>query len=253
MRRFFFSLYVFLGLCAHAQVPDFYFEERSNEGGVVLADFTYSVHLPAADLADRFGTHYSVGGKVEYLTAKDYLIGLQSHFIFGSKIKEDVLAPLYNEAGFIFGSNGGVAELQLRQRGLYIGGHVGKVFRLNKAQRSGIRATIGAGLYQHKIRVQDDPLVFIPFLSDEYKKGYDRLTNGLGLTQFVGYQYLGRKRRLNFLAGIELTQGFTQSRRSFNYDTREVDTASRFDFSVGFQIGWVLPFYIGENADAIEY
>ena len=253
MRIFTFILSIFFTCQLMAQRPNYYFEERSNEGRVILIQFTYSTHIPAADLADRYGTHYSAGGKLEYLTGKDYIFGLQSHFIFGAKVKEDVLSALYNDDGLIFGDNGNVADLQLRQRGLYIGGHLGKIFRLDKENRSGIRATVGAGFYQHKIRIQDDPLVFIPFLNDQYKKGYDRLTNGLGATQFIGYQHLGRKRRLNFIIGMELTEGFTKSRRSFDFDTRSRDTASRFDMSIGFQIGWTLPLYVGENADGIEY
>jgi hypothetical protein len=236
-----------------AQSPNYYFEERSNEGNVLLINFSFAGHLPEGDLADRYGLHSSAGGGVEFLTGKNYIFGLTSHFIFGNNIEEDVLAPLYNEDGFIFGANGTVAELQLRQRGLYIGGHLGKLFRLFENHRSGIRLTVGAGLYQHKIRIQDDPLVVVPFLSSEYKKGYDRLTNGLGLTQFVGYQHLGRRRRMNFMIGFEFTEAFTQNRRSFNYDTRVSDTESRLDLSIGLKIGWTLPLYIGENEDLIEY
>lgn len=252
--RFFTSLILLLFVgSVSAQLPRYFEEDRSNEGKVFLIQLNYGGNISAGDLADRFGGHFHTGGKLELLTAKDYIIGAQSYFMFGSNIKEDVIATLYNSDGFIFGENGSVAELQLRQRGLYVGGNIGKIFRINESQRSGIRATIGAGLYQHKVRIQDDPLVFVPFLNDEYKRGYDRLSNGFALSQFIGYQHLGRKRRLNFMIGVEVIEAFTQSRRSFDYDLRASDTASRLDISIGFQLGWTLPMYIGENADAIQY
>jgi hypothetical protein len=55
------------------------------------------------------------------------------------------------------------------------------------------------------------------------------------------------------MIGLELTQAFTQSRRSYNFDTRSTDTESRQDFLTGFKIGWTLPLYLGENADEINY
>lgn len=253
MRIFTLIVTLMMAVQLTAQMPDYYFQERSNEGGVILIQLNYGFNVSAGDLADRFGNHFHAGGKLEYLGAKDYLIGAQSYFIFGQNVKEDVLSTVYNDDGLIFGTNGAVAEIQLRQRGLYVGGHVGKIFRLNKSKRSGIRVTAGAGLYQHKVRIQDDPLVVVPYLDKEYKKGYDRLTNGLALTQFIGYQHLGQRRRLNFTVGIEFTEGFTQSRRSFDYDLRTQDTASRLDFNIGFQVGWTLPIYVGENADNIQY
>jgi hypothetical protein len=109
------------------------------------------------------------------------------------------------------------------------------------------------GLFQHKIRIQDDPQVVVSSLAGDYKKGYDRLTNGLAITEFIGYQHFAKNRLINFYAGIELTQGFTQNRRDYNFDTFERDDAKRFDGLVGFKLGWVLPFYLSDNPDEIFY
>lgn len=238
---------------AFAQLPRYYQQGRSNEGGILPFTFSYGFHLPGGDLADRFGISYSVGGNADYLTKKDFLLGVQSHFIFGSKVKTDVLAGLRSDDDLMFGSDGAIAEINLRQRGIYVGGHIGKIFRLVPTQRSGIRATVGAGFFQHKIRIQDDATVVVPYLDPSYKKGYDRLTNGLALTQFIGYQHLGKRRRINFVAGLEFTQGFTQSRRNFDFDTRSADTEKRLDLNYSFRIGWTLPLYVGEDSDSLEY
>lgn len=237
-----------------AQIPRYYKEaSKNNNGNIIAVDFLFGAHDPAADLSDRFGGHLSTGLGFDYITAKDWIIGGQWNFYFGSKVKEDVIASLRSSDGLIFGNNQNLAEVLLRQRGLYIGGHLGKIFRLKESSRSGIRVTLGAGIFQHKVRIQDDPVVDVPQLDKNYKKGYDRLTNGLGLTQFIGYQHLGRMRRANFFIGLELTEGFTQNRRALNYDSRLEENDMRFDMAYGIRVGWQLPFYMGENAEEIRY
>lgn len=245
---------VFIISDALSQLPSYYREEvKNNNGSLMTTNIQFGVHLTAGDMADRFGGHMSTGLGMDYITSKDWIVGAHWNFYFGSNVKEDVLLSLRNEEGFIFGGNQEVASVFLRQRGVSLGGHLGKIFRLNKSKRSGIRATVGAGLYQHKIRIQDDPVVNVPQLSKEYKKGYDRLSNGLGLTQFIGYQHLGAFRRANFIVGFEFTEAFTQNRRNFNFDERAENNDSRFDFSYGLRMTWVLPFYLGESADEIRY
>ena len=102
---------------------------------------------------------------------------------------------------------------------------------------------------QHKIRIQDDPESPVASLTNEYKKGYDRLTNGWSLNQFVGYQYFAKNKRINFYAGIESTQGFTQNVRGYNFDTKSYDNESRLDVLYGLRIGWIVPFYLGETGE----
>ena len=240
---------------ATAQLPRYYQEEaKNNEGTVLTANILFGAHLPAGDLSDRFGSYLSTGLGVDLITNDDWVFGGQWNFNFGTKVKEDVISTVRGDDGLIFGENGDIASsIALRLRGMYLGAHLGKIFRLNAKKRSGIRTTVGAGFFQHKVRIQDDPVVLVPQLNKTYKRGYDRLTNGVGITEFIGYQHLGPLRRANFIIGIELTQAFTQNRRNFNYDTRSQDSGSRLDLSYGFRLGWQLPFYLGESAEDIRY
>jgi len=226
-----------------------------NNGGALLLTISYGNQSPQKDLKERFGNNLTVGFNLEYLTDKQNLIfGAQSSLIFGNIVKENVLSALQTEGGIIYNNTFSTATVDLRQRGTYSGLYVGKLFGLLKEnKRSGIRVQLGAGLLQHKIRIQVDPNSFVTELSKERIKGYDRLTNGLALQQFIGYQHHSKNRLINFYAGFEFIEGFTKNRRDINVDTGLTDTAERLDLLVGFRLGWTLPFYIGEKPDTIYY
>ncbi len=228
---------------------------RLNKGHALLPHISYAVQEPGGDLIDRYGTNFNIGLGIDYLTSeKNWILGFAGGYIFGQDVKTDVLAGLRTPDGNIIGNDRSYVDIQTRQRGFYAGMHVGKIISLSSLNpRSGIRFTVGAGLLQHKIRIQDAPFTSVPQLSDKYKKGYDRLTNGLALQQFIGYQLLSANRLVNFYAGFELTQGFTRSRRDFDFDTRQKDDADRLDLLFGFRLGWILPFYFGQEADEVYY
>ncbi len=230
-------------------------EQRLNQGTGFLLGFSYGIQWPGTDLADRFGQHFSAGLSTEWITEKkDYIFGLDGQFIFGQKVKTDVLAPLRTAEGYIYGNDKSIADIQLRQRGFYVGGKIGKMlFSAADNPRAGLKLTLGLGFLQHKIRIQDDPSRVVPQLSGDYKKGYDRLTNGLALHQFIGYQKLATDQGINFFIGIESIQAFTESRRSFNFDTQSSEPENRFDLSFGVRAGWILPFYYGKVLDEISY
>ena len=193
-----------------------------NEGNVFLLGLNAAYQIKGGDYADRFGDNQSIGIGGEYVTNKhNFIFGFHTYFNFGNNVIEDVLSTLRTPDGAIIGNNRLLASVFLRERGIYGGVHVGKLFSLLKSNpRSGIRVTVGAGFLQHKIRIQDDTRTVVQ-LTGEYKKGYDRLTNGLALTEFIGYQHISKNRFVNFYLGVEFTQGFTQNRRSWNFDTNE--------------------------------
>lgn len=221
-----------------------------NKGNGILFHLSFSGHVPGADLAERFGTAPAFGLGMDFISDEsNWLVGLNFNYFFGSRVNEDVIAALRTPEGAIIGNTRSYADVQLRMRGYYVGGHLGKHFSLGLANpRSGIRLTLGAGLLQHKVRIQDDPQSVVPQLTGDYKKGYDRLSNGLAFNQFIGYQILSRDRRANFFAGFEFTQAMTMSRRDFDFDTRAKDETERLDLLYSFKAGWVLPIYFGKRA-----
>lgn len=226
-----------------------------NIGEGLLINLSYAFQIPGEDLSSRFGSNFNLGLNTEYITNKsNFIFGLEGQFIFGNNVKTDVLANLRTPQGDIIADDKTIANILLRQRGFYVGGLIGKIFSLSPSNpRSGIRLSLGVGLLQHKIRIQDDPTRDVSPVAGDYKKGYDRLSNGFALTQFIGYQLLSTNRRMNFYIGFELTEGFTQSRRDFNIDTRDVETERRFDVLYGFRAAWVVPFYFGSGSEEIFY
>ena len=206
------------------------------------ASFQYQV--PGGDMADRFGNNYNAGGFLNYKFANNWLIGLDGNFLFADKVKEDgILDSIATDQGFVIAESGEYAKIYLYERGFQFtlkAGHLFSVLAPNK--NSGLLITAGAGLLQHKIRIEVDK-DDVPELSKAYKKGYDRMTNGLALTENISYLYCGNKRLLNFMIGLECTQGFTQNRRSYNFDQRAADTKKRLDLLYGIRLGWFFPLY----------
>jgi hypothetical protein len=217
--------------------------------------FSYGGHLPGGDLKDRFGAFFSIGGGAEFLLDKgNWILGAESYVQFGGNIKESyILDNLLSREGEIIGNDGTFASVVFRQRGMYTGLVLGKLFPISSANRkSGIRLTLGGGYWWHKIRIQDDYESASQLFGD-YKKGYDRLTGGIAIQEFIGYQHLDKNRKLNFIAGFEFGQGFTKSIREWNFDTMSAPTKSRLDISIGIRITWILPFYIGMPSEDIYY
>ncbi|MEL6635344.1 MAG: hypothetical protein AAFW73_20790 [Bacteroidota bacterium] len=248
-----FTLGFFLGLLLPLSTAQY---QGRNGGTAIAVNFNYAVQFPGGDLIELYGTNFRVGGGIDLLTRKRFILGIDGGLMFGNTLKEDVLSTLRTPEGGIIGNNKVYADIVLKQRGFQVSGHLGKVFAISaadKARRSGIRATIGAGLLQHRVRIQDDFNSSVPQLDEQYKKGYDRLTNGLMIQEFIGYQLLSNNRLVNFYVGFEFSQGFTQNRRNFDFKLRRAVDESRFDSLVGFRVNWILPFYIDEDPDAIEY
>ena len=247
-----FTLLCFLPLFLWGQKRS---EYTLNRGNALLFSLSYAGHKPGGDLANRFGNNFSFGTGAGLITNKgNWLVGLDFAYLFGGEVKEDVVASLRTPDGYIIGNDRGYANIELRERGFYAGGYIGKLISIGLPNpRSGIRVTLGAGLLQHKIRIQDDPLSGVPQLSGDYKKGYDRLSNGLAFSEFIGYQVMSMDKRVNFYAGLEFTQGMTMSRRDFNFDTRTKDETERKDLLFGIRVGWVIPLYFGKEAGEVYY
>ncbi|MCS6916728.1 MAG: hypothetical protein NZM08_03495, partial [Chitinophagales bacterium] len=209
-----------------------------------LLQVHYARHWPFADLADRFGSNNAIGGAVKRKTSRNWLWSLEGSYLFSGNIKEDTIVDgLLTSEGFFIGLNGLASSVLLFERGFTFHLNGGKLFALSSSRpNSGLQVMAGVGILQHKIKIED-PDQNVPYVTGEYAKGYDRLTNGWALRQYIGYLNLDERRRLNFEIGIEALQGFTRNRRPWNFDQMKKDDRRRLDVLLGLRLTWMLPFY----------
>jgi hypothetical protein len=202
----------------------------------------YGYYLPAGDMFSRFGNNSLLQLSVDYKLKNYWTLGVNGTYLFGKTVKESIFDSISHDKVFI-NSNGDFGDVRIFERGFTVSAIVGRMFALNKSHpNSGIVLNMGIGFIQHKIRIEvigND----VPQLSKAYKKGYDRLSNGLLLSQNLGYRYLSGNHLLNIYVGLECMEGFTESRRSFDYDKMERDTKKRLDVLYGAKIAWILPVY----------
>jgi len=211
-------------------------------------------YTPGRDLADRFGPMAQVGLELSYQLKSGWVLGAGAGHIFGNNVRErDIMSNIATTNGDIITEDGVFENYRLRPFGWSMYGRIGKIFPLfGPNVNSGLMVDLGVGIMQHKIWIET-PRLASPQLSGDYKKGYDRLTNGLSLNQFIGYQYLSNKKLINFYVGFDFHQGFTQNRRTVNFNTGVPDTRNRLDLLVGLKAGWILPLYGRDSKEMLFY
>jgi hypothetical protein len=209
-----------------------------------LLGFNYSFFIPGGDLSNRFGNSSAIGGTFLYKTRSNFVFGADWNYIFGTKVKESGLfVNITSNTGSIIDKSGLPAEIRLYQRGYLSSLKFGKILNfLSPNPNSGIIVMVSAGYLQHKIRIEDVNNT-VPQVDGDYAKGYDRLTSGFCISQFAGFVYLSNNRLINFFAGFEAVEGYTMSRRSYDFDKMKRDTQKRKDILYGIKAGWILPLY----------
>ncbi len=204
----------------------------------------YAYEIPGADLAVRFGNNHKVGAAFTVKTAQNWLFQIEGGYLFSNNLKEEALSifdDIKTEQGMVTSKFGTPGSILLNERGFSLYLKFGKILPFLQANdNSGPCVTVGLGLLQHKIRI-DNESNDTPQVLGDYQKGYDHLTNGLALNQFVGYRFYAQNKMINFYAGVEFTQAFTKNRRGYNYNTMSYDDAKRLDLQTSFKFGFVIP------------
>ncbi|HLO69466.1 MAG TPA: hypothetical protein VK167_01265 [Flavipsychrobacter sp.] len=200
--------------------------------------------MPAGDMAKRFGNSFRIGGNISYKTTKNWIFGAGIDFIFGNNIKEDSLIINLKDANDqVIGQDGQRIGVGTFQRGYMIGVNAGKIINLGKRNGdNGILFLTTVGFMQHKINIFDRTQS-TPQLNKTYKKGYDRLTNGAFIEEYIGYAYFANNGLINFNIGLDITAGFTKGRRDYLYDVQRPDDKSRLDIFFGIRGGWYIPIF----------
>ncbi len=250
----FFIFSVLLSLSAQVSVKD-------SSISTPIFGLSYGYQIAAGDMVKRFGNSSSIQLNADYKTKKNWILGINGSYFFGTKIKESLFDSITVAGGNIIDQNGEFSDIRLYERGFTVSLTAGRLFAFKKPNpNSGILFNVGLGFIQHKIRIETIGNA-VPQLSTEYKKGYDRLTNGLLLSEDFGYLYLGNNRYSNFYFGFQFLQGFTRNRRSWDYEEgMKLDPTKpglfpiyRLDLLYGCRIAWLLPIYKKPPQDFYYY
>lgn len=216
--------------------------------------FMFSPHaalqFPQADLQERYNNFASIGLSALYKTKSNFLFGAEYDWYFGDGVNEvGTFSAITTEFGQIIDADGNYSVVRLNIKGNYATGNFGYLINLPSDEKnSGILIMLGAGLMQHKIDIVSSQ-VKIPQINGEYEKGYDKLAYGFATKQYIGYQYLTQKNRYHLRAGVEFNQGFTQGRRTWDFNANAPGTAKRNDGTIALKVGIIVPVYTKEAED----
>ncbi len=214
----------------------------------------YSYQLPLGDMADRFGGNSAIGGIFGFKNGKNWMFGVEGSYLFSNNVKDiGQLENISLGGNVLIRSDGRLESIFLVERGFTVQGFIGKMISFKKPNvNSGLVVKLGVGAIQHKIRLIGDK-EYLPQISGDYLKGYDRLTSGFLLTPYLGYQYMSLNKRINFYGGIEFHLGLTKGRRAWNYDTNTPGDGRRTDMLIGFKGGWIITRYVAHTEKYYYY
>lgn len=207
------------------------------------ADYAY--HIPKYDMAKWFNNSSTIGASFGIKNAKNWTFGANINYLWGESVKNQnsVLRGITNSDGNIIDGNGQFAIINYSESGWTGSVNIGKVIPLSsRNQNSGLWIRGGIGFLQHKILIQN-PKNLAPQIKDDYKKGYDLLSNGFSCNQFIGYLWLSKRSAINAYVGFEFVEGWTKLRRTIDFNTGLPDNSQKFDLLMGIKIGAIIPVF----------
>lgn len=229
-------------------------KRAKSENNAVLISPYYTALFPIGELSNRFGFCNNVGLNISYKLQKNFIIGAEGSFIFGTRVKENPLSSIStNSTGQLINQNNTLGDIPIQMSGFDIALRIGRLFSVSKKHpSSGIILSVAPGFLEHKIWIHANTNTY-PQLDATYKKGYDRMTNGAMVGASLGYMYLEKKKFLSFYGGVDFKAGFTQERRNWNFDLMSADTHQRLDMFIGIKLVWVIPVFTNKDNEVYYY
>jgi|GEM_PF-3434287 len=194
-----------------------------DQAAALIFSTRYGGQLPGGDFQHRFGSSLRTSLFASYQGIRQKGVwGARSFFQFGGSVKENVLSQILTPDGYLIGNDKSPAAVALRQRAWFLG--IGRGFRFPPSNLTWKRLQFdfSAGIFGHKIRIQEDAARFVPQIHGDYKKGYDRLANGPACLMSMAFQLEAGQDR--FLAGFDFLLARTYHRRASQFDTGTRDT-----------------------------
>lgn len=209
-------------------------------------DFSYAPTIPLGAWGNRFGYFNGLGGSVHLKSEKHRFIGIEGQFNFGNQVKNTAaLKQILLPSGEIVNRYGQVLLPRFYMRGIQAGAWVAfKWAHHPKIPNNGWILGIGSGYIQHHLRLEV-PGEEVPQLTQEYKKGYDRLHSGFYTKMLLGYHYMEpEKRMINGMVLAEFGLAATKNARGFNFDEGRADTDIKNDTWITLRMVWMIPRFL---------
>ena len=181
-----FGILVFMALICKASYSQI--DATDSVVAAFIPSITYSYQFAGGDLAKQYGNNSTIGGGFKYKTSHNWLWSLDANFIFGNKIKnaDSILRMVFTNDEYIIDGNGTYALYTLYERGYNVTFSTGKILPVLKVNpNSGLMITAGVGFLVHRMKI-DNQHKTAPQIVDDYARGYDRLTAGFSLNEFIG-------------------------------------------------------------------
>ncbi len=217
-------------------------QTKTDTTNLFMINIAYSLQLPGGDLSKSFGINSAIGAGTMYKTKNNWLFYGFWDYKFGNQLTDEstsIFDNIKTSSGQIINQDGEYGIIHLSERGFATSVNIGKIIPLKFESNnySGLLFYAGPYFLQHKIYIENDGNN-IPEVINDYRKGYDRLTNGFGVNEFVGYIHNSNSQIFNFFAGFEFSQSFTKNRRSFDFHLRTRDVSKHTDYLFSFKIGF---------------
>ncbi len=215
--------------------------------------FGYSHQFPVGALAKRFGDNSSIGCSFFIERRNNFFYGIQGDYLFGNNVKDiTIFDNITTSTGALIGADGYYANVNLMERGFDVHLILGYVLHPNESDLSGFYFSAGIGLLQHQIFI-DTKNENIPQLNEEYKKGYDRLTNGISTKWETTYKYYMPNGKFQMYTGMNITLAYTKNRRPYLFDTMEhTPEKGSWDNLLAINIGIIIPIH-RKNKEEFHY
>lgn len=216
-------------------------------GSFLLLRVGGGFYLTGADLAKGFPQFASLPVGLYYKSSSNITLGINHMPFWGNKVKyNNLFGDVIGPSGEILDQNGFPTIIRYYMRGNSTTFTAGKLFGGKPGKPGQFEVALGAGFMQHYVKMQFDA-GRTPQLEGEYTKGYDRLTNGLQLVQHFRWHYLNPE-TISLFAGLDVSQGFTKNRRSWNFSDYGPDNSLHFDFYTGISAGIIIPLSLKSQA-----
>jgi len=226
-------------------------QQKDSASSGFLFQLSYAGQLPGGDLGKLFGFNSNVQGGVQYKTKSNWIFGAEFSYIFGNYLRDlGILDSIATGNGNVIANDGNYPGISYFEKGFDIQLTVGKLFPVSRNLNSGILTVLSVGYIQYHLDIQA-PSDWTPQISGNYLQGYEHLTAGACLTEFVGYQYISKKSFLAFFGGFEFTEAMAKSLQ-YDFETNSKNPNYKFTMLSGIRVGWILPI-LQDNTKAPKF